>query len=211
MIPIAIVTCFMGRLKILFTKSIVENKYRGVVVYGDTDSVFCIFPEIENQPGKSRKDIFADVESVCKIATADISSQLPHPMKLEFEKAFRVFLMMKRKKQYAGMFCWPKEKFLIKGMAPVRRDCCPLAAECGIETLRAALEHPHDEKALLAPLRKALNELSNPMVLLTRLQKTVAKRAFYKGNADRLIQKVLFDKIKARTGVEVETGAQLSV
>ena len=210
MIPIAIVTCFMGRLAILKTKSIVEHKYKGIVIYGDTDSVFCVFPQLENQPNKTRSEIFADVSKLCHEACAYITKLLPSPMKLEFEKAFRVFLMMEKKKQYAGMFCWPKEKFLIKGMAPVRRDCCVLAAECGMETLRAALEQPYDTEALLGPLTKALNELAVPTVPLVRLQKTVAKRAAYKGNADRLIQKVLFDKIKSRTGVEVETGSRVA-
>jgi DNA polymerase elongation subunit (family B) len=99
--------------------------------------------------------------------------------------------------------------FLPQGMAPVRRDTCPLAAECGIETLRAALETPHDDDLLLKPLKKALAELVNPNIPLTRLQKTVAKRPFYKGTGDKLIQKRLFDKIKDRTGVEVDSGTRV--
>jgi DNA polymerase elongation subunit (family B) len=82
-ISIAITTCFLGRWAILLTKKIVETKYGGIVVYGDTDSVFLYFPTVEkNQSGKTREQIFEDVQKTCVDACGYISSLLPNPMKL---------------------------------------------------------------------------------------------------------------------------------
>lgn len=213
LISIAITTCFMGRWAILLTKQIVETKYGGIIVYGDTDSVFILLPKLEAQSNKTREQIFEDVRQTCIDACSYISSLLPKPMKLEYEKSFRTFLMMPKKKSYTGIFCYPPEKvgkFLIKGLAPVRRDTAQIAQTFGMDTLRAALDTPYDDELLLAPLKKALAELVDPNIQLTRLQKTVAKRPAYKGNADRLIQKRLFDKIKERTGVEVDSGTRVA-
>jgi DNA polymerase elongation subunit (family B) len=91
----------------------------------------------------------------------------------------------------------------------LRRDCPPVAAECGRATLMACLKTPRDAEALLAPLAKALAELEDPQIPLARLEKTVAKKAFYKNDGDRLIQKRLFDKIRERTGREVDTGSRV--
>jgi DNA polymerase delta subunit 1 len=207
-IAIAIVTCGMGRLAILLTKHIVETVFGGFVRYGDTDSVFCQFPNLENQPGKTRQEIFEIIKAHCKKACEYISERLPKPMLLDYEKSFDRWVLLK-KKQYAGYIIYPDPKFLMKGLAPVRRDCCPIAAECGKSTLENVLNHSREPEVLLAPLKKALAEIENPNISLTRLEKTVAKKAIYKNGGDRLIQKHLFDKIKAQSGVEVETGSRI--
>lgn len=87
----------MGRWAILLTKKVVEEKFEGDVIYGDTDSVFCVFRKVENQPGKTRKEILQDIIVLCHVACDYISSLLPNPMKLEFEKAFDKFLLIKKK------------------------------------------------------------------------------------------------------------------
>jgi DNA polymerase elongation subunit (family B) len=128
-------------------------------------------------------------------------------MKLEFEKAMNKYLLFK-KKQYTALFVHPEVKHSIKGLAPVRRDCCPTAAECGVNTLLLALE-TRDEVKLLAPFKKALKEIEDPNIPLSRLEKTVAKKPFYKNNGDNLIQKRLFDKIQQRTKAPVESGSRV--
>jgi DNA polymerase delta subunit 1 len=209
-ISIAIATCFMGRIAILFTKSIVEREFDGIIMYGDTDSVFCQFRKLELlHADKSREEILEIIKEHCKKACQTITDRLPPPMKLEYEKTFDSWLLLK-KKQYCGTWIHPKVKMMMKGLAPVRRDCCPVASECGKATLSAALKYDNEEDKLLAPLRKAVEEICNPNIPFSRLERTVAKKAFYKNNGEKLLQNHLFDKIKQRSGVEVDTGSRVS-
>ena len=111
-----------GRTLIGQTKQNIESK--GVrVIYGDTDSVMIKIPT---------RNLDEAQEIGTKIA-ADITDALPGRLELDFDKIFRSFLIL-TKKRYAG---WSFEKkggawegkMEMKGIETVRRDWCDLVSE----------------------------------------------------------------------------------
>lgn len=119
------VTAF-GREMILKTQSKVLETYtisngyqfNSQVIYGDTDSVMVKF-------GVSTVE---EAMKLGKEAATEISKEFKAPIKLEFEKVYYPYLLLK-KKHYAGLF-WTKtdkhDKLDTKGLETVRRDNCLL-------------------------------------------------------------------------------------
>jgi len=120
------VTSF-GRDMIHDTKAFIEQHYTPAngfaqpadVVYGDTDSVMIRF----------RVDDMAKSMELGKAAADLVTSKLfIAPIKLEFEKVYRPYLLM-NKKRYAGMLWTRPDKWDYmdaKGIETVRRDNCHL-------------------------------------------------------------------------------------
>ncbi len=134
------VTSF-GREIIHTTKDSIE-KMGYKVVYGDTDSVMV---EIREE----------DLEKAKKIATevsARITDELPGIIELQFEKVFKRFLPLSKKRYVAWKFepagtGW-EEKIEMKGVETVRRDWCPLVGETMKDVIDVVLKENDPKKAL---------------------------------------------------------------
>ena len=118
-----------GRENLQITKNMVEEKFPYSVIYADTDSVF-----LETQ--------ITDLDKAKKVGeevSKYVSDNLPGYLELDFEKIFRTFLIL-TKKRYAGWAFeksqdgW-KDKLVMKGIETVRRDWCPLVSETMNEIL----------------------------------------------------------------------------
>ncbi len=112
-----------GRNMIHTTKDSVEKEYNHTVVYGDTDSVMI-------------KLDMEDMEKVRRRANRiarELTEKLPGIMELEFEKFFKRFLPLTKKRYFAWKFepgerGW-KEGIEMKGIETVRRDWCELVGD----------------------------------------------------------------------------------
>lgn len=112
-----------GRDIIQKTKGVIEEKFGYRVVYGDTDSVMVKIPE-------------EDLEKIRVIANGiseDITKRLPGVIELEFEKVFKRFLPLTKKRYVAWKFepkgrVW-EESIEMKGIETVRRDWCELVSD----------------------------------------------------------------------------------
>lgn len=112
-----------GRDMIHKTKDMVEREFGHRVVYGDTDSVMV-------------KMDFDDMEKIKEEAdkiSEYITDKLPGVMELEFEKVFKRFLPLTKKRYVAWKFelssdGW-KEGIEMKGIETVRRDWCELVGD----------------------------------------------------------------------------------
>ncbi len=116
------ITAF-GRETIKKTREYIEKNFGYRVVYGDTDSVMV------KVPFEKLEDMKRAGEEVSKAVT----SVLKGVMELEFEKVFKRFLPL-TKKRYAAWCFEPgkngwKEKMETKGIETVRRDWCDLTSE----------------------------------------------------------------------------------
>ena len=131
------VTAF-GREMIQATKAKVESHFsitngyahNAEVVYGDTDSVMVKFGP-EGFPLEEASKLSNEACKVC-------SSIFPAPVRLEFEKIYRPFLLM-AKKRYAGLAFTSVDKapeLETKGIETVRRDWCDLVRHGLEETLK---------------------------------------------------------------------------
>jgi len=133
------VTAF-GREMIKATKNRVESHFvksngygsDAEVVYGDTDSVMVRFgPELSLEDAMK---LSAEASEVCTAA-------FPPPVRLEFEKVYRPFCLM-AKKRYAGLAwtsCDKEPEMETKGIETVRRDWCDLVRQGLEQTLQRLL------------------------------------------------------------------------
>ncbi|XP_075525207.1 DNA polymerase delta catalytic subunit-like [Dermacentor variabilis] len=111
-----------GRTLMDKTVYYVEKEYtKHEVIYGDTDSVMIIY----------RHKTVAKAMEMGKKLAKKISSHFPRPIELEFEKVFKPYLLL-GKKRYAGAVYSSNpdkhDKVEVKGIEMVRRDCLPYLA-----------------------------------------------------------------------------------
>ncbi|MFH1978190.1 MAG: DNA polymerase domain-containing protein [Candidatus Aenigmatarchaeota archaeon] len=156
----AITSC--GRDIIQKTKLAIENEYGYTVVYGDTDSVMV----------KLNTD---DLEELGKIASrmaAEITKKLPESIELEFEKIFKRFLPLTKKRYVAWKFepkgdGW-KEGMEMKGIETVRRDWCELVSECMTNVISIILKKD-DVKGAVKYFKSIINDLLEGRVPINKL------------------------------------------
>jgi len=130
-----------GREMIQSTKRLVESHfvqekgyaYNAEVLYGDTDSVMVRFGSADLSLEEAIK-LSKEAAEVC-------SAAFPAPVHLEFEKVYRPYLLM-AKKRYAGL-AWTKvdsaPSMETKGLETVRRDWSDLVRQGLEQTLHHLL------------------------------------------------------------------------
>lgn len=156
----AITSC--GRSIIQKTSRDIEEKFGYKVVYGDTDSVFV-------RVGKEDLDeLGAEGEKIAK----SITEGLPGVMELQFEKVFRRFLPLTKKRYAAWKFektadGW-KESMEMKGIETVRRDWCPLVSET-LKTVIEIMLKKEDVKAAVKFFKGVVKDLSEGRISIDKL------------------------------------------
>lgn len=151
-----------GRYMIEQTKALLESESFNVL-YGDTDSVMFIM--------KDGDDLFERAERYCQYINEKLFSNSA-PIKLEFEKIFKPFLLCKVKKRYVGLkFTSPddKGKMDIKGLQCVRRDSCEFIKKIFSSSLNALLIDRSLDGAFNV-LTQSVSDLENQRVLEEDLQ-----------------------------------------
>jgi len=124
--PVAMCTTYMGRKSIQLASETIQNKFKGVLVYGDTDSNYISFPHL-----KSTQEIWDYADLVAK----EVTKLFPPPMSLAFEKKIYARFLIITKKRYMSLACDRDGKFKIdkdtgkpviskKGVLLQRRDNC---------------------------------------------------------------------------------------
>ncbi|EAY14750.1 polymerase zeta subunit, putative [Trichomonas vaginalis G3] len=186
-----------GRSMIEMTKELVENKYNkqngysddAHVIYGDTDSVMVNFGNITLEEAIKRG----------KEAANYVSDHFPPPIHIDFEKAYKPYLLIS-KKHYAGLL-WTNhikyDKIDAKGIEAVRRDNCRLVQGLvqKVLTLLLVKEDPGSAKVFV---KKIVSDLVSDHIDLSFLviSKGLSKKADqYKGKqahvelADRMMKR----------------------
>lgn len=134
----------MGRNMIGQVYKYVLEHYPGSIdIYGDTDS--CMFDIGIKDPRKC----YEMGEKIAK----ELTALFPPPVKMEFEKAFSIFVTF-TKKNYAGVLLNKKGEpmldmndIFIKGLPPVRRDFSDWVKEAFLSILMVALKDEPITKA----------------------------------------------------------------
>lgn len=117
-LPGAMCTTAKGRQSIQRAANFIQTKYKGKLIYGDTDSIYCHFPKVPN----ARLWKFAtDVEK-------EFLKLFPPPMKLVFEeKVYSRFLIFTKKRYLAltqNEDLTLDKELTIRGVLLARRDNC---------------------------------------------------------------------------------------
>ncbi|AAU11045.1 DNA polymerase elongation subunit family B [lymphocystis disease virus-China] len=107
----------VGRLSIEKAAAVIESKYGGALVYGDTDSNYVQFKDVP--------DLTALWNKAEEVAD-NVSKEFPMPMKLEFENVVYVKFLILSKKRYMYVSCNKSgcvdSKLSSKGVLLARRD-----------------------------------------------------------------------------------------
>jgi DNA polymerase elongation subunit (family B) len=107
----------MGRVNIDIVAKVIPEKYKGELVYGDTDSNYIHFPHV-----KTAQEAWDYTEWVA----AEVTKLFPPPIKLEFENVvyWRFFILTKKRYMYkeCGADGVVSDKVGKKGVLLARRD-----------------------------------------------------------------------------------------
>jgi len=188
------ITAF-GREMIKRTKGFIEEKFNYRVIYGDTDSVMV------KVPFEDMEDIKKAGEEVAK----RITSILKGVMELEFEKVFKRFLPLTKKRYAAWSFEFDedgwKETMETKGIETVRRDWCDLTSET-IERVLEIILKENDIKEAVHYFKGVAENMVEGKIPIKKLvvTKTMTKRA--EGYAGIQPHAELVKKIKKRSPAE---------
>ncbi len=131
--PGAMSVTYRGRCGLNFISKYIPEKYGGISVYGDTDSVMISVTSVKNN--------IEAVELAEKIVL-DMQDFFPFPMKLEFEKIYEKYLIL-TKKRYMALVANKKGEivdFSKRGVVLVRRDNCKFLREIYLKTCMKMLE-----------------------------------------------------------------------
>jgi len=206
---IAASTTGHGRQQLLFSKACIEAAYGptagdprcdAVCVYGDTDSVFISFRPKDPVTGErlTGRAAQAAAKELAEEAGKKISGALKPPHDFEFDKMFRCFCLLSKKRYFGDMTEGGLEDddYHRKSMGIVmkRRDNAPIVKYVYGGVIERILAQ-RDIKAAFEFVRAAVKELLAGKFPMKRLTITKSLRAEYK-----LVpaHKVLADRIGKR-------------
>lgn len=187
------------------TKAMVEQLVPGSrVIYGDTDSVMCIF----NCGPHNRINLHAHFEVAERVA-AQITETFKKPNELEFEKCYYPYLLFS-KKRYAGMlYTTPDapDAMDVKGLQLVRRDNAPIVKTVSSDILQSIMRDKSRDRAVDVAKRHILMLLANQHALESYIT-SKALRSEYK-NPDSQPHLQVAIKIHRRRGYPVPSGERV--
>lgn len=185
-----------GRITIQETRKIIETEFGYEVIYGDTDSVMV----------RLKTDSLSEMDKIGKEIARTITDRLPGVMELQFEKIFKQFLAL-TKKRYMGWSFEPdkggwKEKIVMKGIETVRRDWCEFTSDT-MKTIIEIMLKQGDVKKSVEYFRNVVADINAGKVPIEKLMitKTMSKSAEKYDGMQPHIE--LVKKIKKRGGSDV--------
>ena len=118
-LPAAMSVTYMGRTNILKVNKFIETECGGKVIYNDTDSAYCYFPQFDGKP-------YHELWKYAKQIVQDVKKLFPEEVSLEFEeKIYKQFLIL-TKKRYAAKYINEEGKLssslMKRGIILQRRD-----------------------------------------------------------------------------------------
>jgi DNA polymerase elongation subunit (family B)/ribonuclease HI len=151
-LPGAMCVTFMGRTYIHRANKFIKEEKGGIVIYNDTDSSYCRFPQFDDRPVK-------DLWEHAKQVSHDIKRILPPEMSMEFEnKIYKKFLILS-KKRYAAISIDENgkedSKLMKRGIILQRRDNCACLRETYQNAITMIFKY-HEE---LIALRSRINPI----------------------------------------------------
>jgi DNA polymerase I len=192
-LDIANTITFTGRTMIQKTKEIIEKELGYGVVYGDTDSVFV----------KVNEENMEKIRAIGDRISRHVSDQLPGLMELQFEKVFKRFLPLTKKRYMAWSFeptaeGW-SEKIDMKGIETVRRDWCGLVSEATRNVIEIILKRD-DPKAALKYFKAVIDDLLKKKIPLEKLVITKSMSKLPRSYAGMQPHIELVKKMQLRNG-----------
>jgi len=190
-VVIAASTTAYGRKQLIFAKTMIESIYGGgkdsrcdaMCVYGDTDSIFIRWRPKDPSTGErlNGDEAVRIAKELTEEAGALVSSCLKAPHDFEFDKVFRTFCLLSKKRYVGDMSEGDLDDFHRKAMGIVmkRRDNAPIVKYVYGGVIENILSK-QDVIAAFHFAQKACQELVDGKFPISKLTITKSLRAEYK-------------------------------
>ena len=207
-VVLAASTTAYGRKQLIFAKTLIEQIYgnnrdprcNAMAVYGDTDSLFIRWRPRDVNTGNPLSG--PDAVSLAKDLTIEagglVSSCLKAPHDFEFDKVFKTFCLLSKKRYVGDMSEGDLDHFHRKAMGIVmkRRDNAPIVKYVYGGVIENILVK-QDIKAAFDFVQKACKDLADGKFPMSKLTITKSLRAEYK-TVSLPAHKVLAERIGQR-------------
>jgi len=151
--PGAMCTTYMGRVNIEKVAKIIPEKYKGQLIYGDTDSNYIHFPHLKTAQ---------ETWDYALYVADELTKIFPKPIKLEFEEEIYDFFFILTKKRYMYRKCLRDgkvdNKIGKKGVLLARRDNSKFVREI-YENVISKIADNEDKENILYYIVDQLNNL----------------------------------------------------
>jgi DNA polymerase I len=167
MIDVANAITAYGRKNLAKTKKLIEDNFDVKVIYADTDSAFL----------KTMSKDLDDARELGEKIAKFVSEKLPGHLELEFEKIYRTFLIL-TKKRYAGWKFEPSDgewidEIEMRGIETIRRDWCLLVSEVMNDVINIVLKE--------GDIQKAIDKVKDVLIKLRKGEIPLEKLTIVKG------------------------------
>lgn len=153
--PGAMCTTAVGRQSIETVAKYIPEHFNGKIVYGDTDSNYVHFPDMEGKP-------ISEIWEHAIMVARETSKLFPKPMKLEFEEKIYTKFLILTKKRYMCLSCKEdgivSEKIDKKGVLLARRDNSKAIRDI-YSNIIMKIFHKQDEDTIIYELIQVINKL----------------------------------------------------
>jgi len=186
---IAACTTATGRKMITMARDFLETKYNANVIYGDTDSIFVIFPNCPK---------LMDAINMGIAASKEFKKLIKKPHDLEYEKTFSPFILLSKKRYVGNLYEMDDKKYKQKSMGIVlkRRDNAQIVKRIYGGIIDIILNEKDVAKSVVF-LQESLMKLIDGQYPLEDLIITKSLKAEYK-DPTKIAHKVLADRIAER-------------
>ena len=207
-VVLAASTTAYGRKQLIFAKDCIEQIYGNkrdprcdaMAVYGDTDSLFIRWRPRNTETGErlSGDEAVSLAKDLTEEAGALVSSCLKPPHDFEFDKVFRTFCLLSKKRYVGDMSEGDLDHFHRKAMGIVmkRRDNAPIVKYVYGGVIENILVK-QDIKAAFEFVQKASRDLIDGKFPISKLTITKSLRAEYK-TPNPPAHKILAERIGQR-------------
>ena len=191
--PIAACTTATGRKMIDKAKDFLEREYSARVVYGDTDSIFCIFPSRE----KGHAAIAGSIAAAHRASEA-FKKLIKRPHDLEYDKTFWPFILLSKKRYVGNLYEDTDSSFVQKSMGIVlkRRDNAPIVKTIYGGVIDIIL-NKNDVAGSVAFLKREIDKLVEGDCTLDKLIVSKSLKEKY-ASPTHIAHKVLADRMAER-------------
>jgi DNA polymerase elongation subunit (family B) len=176
---------------LLECEKLINKWFNGVIIYGDTDSLFIEFPHInkKNITDKEKFDElykFSTTVLIPKINKYWMEKGMSH-MKMDHEKIFVKLQMGSKKKNYQGEQCcgnnFNERELKIMGLKYKKRDASEIEKIAGKETCKILLE---DESKIKKYLQRLIKECYHGKYPYTYFMKSKKYNPPYKNSSTQV-------------------------
>ena len=210
---IAASTTATGRLLLTFAKRVIEECYGDATVmtsygnvktnaeyiYGDTDSVFfrLNLSEMDGTKIMGEKELELSIE-IAQEACHNVSKVLKQPHDFEYEKTFKPFCLLSKKRYVSIKYTkdFKKGKRDEMGIVLKRRDNAPIVKDVYGGVIDILMKEQNIQSAIKY-VHMCLQKLVDGNVPIDKLIITKSLRSFYK-KPESIAHKVLADRIAQR-------------